>query len=256
MPQIHRMFFHYSEFPFSLRALFTATLITLGLGYVFATLQVYYVHAGLDGNPGIDANDIAIAYSGNTSTNRLKEALNGIMMANAPSKERREIIDWASDGANQAQYEKDIKPIVENRCMRCHNGSAAGAPLFTTFKDFAAFAKPDTGMSLATLVRVSHIHLFGMTFIFFILGMIFSHAYVRPVWFKAAVIATPFVMMITDVGSWYLTKLNPGFAWIIIGSGVLMALSFSIQWFVSMYQIWFYRFTAKTLEHPPQAMEA
>lgn len=254
MPQVHRMFFHYSEFPFSLRALFTATLITLGLGYVFATLQVYYVHAGLDGKQGIDANDIAIAYSGNANTNRLKEALNGIMMANAPSAERRAIIDWASDGANEAQYEKDIKPIVENRCMRCHNGSAAGAPLFTTFKAFAAYAKPDTGMSLATLVRVSHIHLFGMTFIFFVLGMIFSHAYVRPVWFKAVIIATPFAMMITDVGSWYLTKLNPNFAWIIIGSGVLMALSFSIQWFVSMYQIWFYKFTAKNLEHPPQAM--
>ena len=75
MPQVHRMFFHYSEFPFSLRTLFTATLITLGFGYVFATIQVYTVHAGLDGNPGIDANDIAIAYSGNANSNRLQVAL-------------------------------------------------------------------------------------------------------------------------------------------------------------------------------------
>jgi len=55
------MFFHYSEFPFSLRTLYTATLITLGLGYCFAMIQVYQAHAGLDGNPGINANDIAIA---------------------------------------------------------------------------------------------------------------------------------------------------------------------------------------------------
>ena len=119
-------------------------------------------------------------------------------------------MDWASDGAGKAQYEKDIKPIVDNRCLRCHDGTEPGAPLFTTFEKFAEFAKPDTGMSLATLVRVSHIHLFGMTFIFFILGMIFSHAYVRPVWFKSVVIAVPFLTMITDIGSWYLTKLNPG----------------------------------------------
>ena len=40
---------------------------------------------------------------------------------------------------------------------------------------------------------MSHIHLFGITFIFFIVGTIFSHAYVRPVWFKCTVMALPFV---------------------------------------------------------------
>lgn len=256
MPQVHRMFFHYSEFPFSLRTLFTAALITLGFGYVFAMIQVYTTHAGLDGNPGINANDIAIAYSGNADSNRLQVALIGPMSGMAPSRERRAIIDWASDGADKSQYETEIKPILENRCMRCHDGSASGAPKFTTFEVFAEFAKPDTGMSLATLVRVSHIHLFGMTFIFFIMGLIFSHAYVRPVWFKALVIAVPFLTMITDIGSWYLTKLNPGFAWIIIVSGVLMALSFSIQWFVSMYQIWFYKYAKGDTENPPKATVA
>ena len=133
--------------------------------------------------------------------------------------------------------------------MRCHDGTESGAPLFTTFEAFADFAKPDTGMSIATLVRVSHIHLFGMTFIFFILGMIFSHAYLRPVWFKSLVIAVPFLTMITDIGSWYLTKLNPNFAWIIIASGVLMGLSFAFQWFVSMYQIWFYKYRDGNPDH-------
>ena len=243
MQNVHRMFFHYSELPFSLRALYTATLITLGLGYVFAMLEVYTVHAGLDGNTGLNANDIAIAYSGNPNNNQLQTALTGPMSGMAPSRERRAIMDWASDGADKAQFETEIKPILENRCMRCHDGSKAGAPKFDSYEAVAAFAKPDTGMSLDTLVRVSHIHLFGMTFIFFILGLIFSHAYVRPVWFKALVIAIPFISMISDVGSWYLTKLNTGFAWIIIISGALMGLSFAFQWFVSMYQIWFYRYT-------------
>jgi len=50
----------------------------------------------------------------------------------------------------------------------------------------------DTGTPIATLIRVSHIHLFGITVIFFVMGLMFSHAYVRPVWFKCAVIALPF----------------------------------------------------------------
>lgn len=241
MPQVHRLFFHYSEFPLSLRTLYTATLITLGLGYLFAMIQVYETHAGLDGNPGINAQDIAIAYSGNLHSNRLQVALLGSMSANAPSRERRAIMDWASDGADKTQYEQTIKTIVNNRCLRCHDGSEPGAPLLTTYDKLAEFAKPDTGMSLAALVRVSHIHLFGMTFIFFILGIIFSHAYVRPVWFKSVVIVLPFLMMITDIGSWYLTKLDQRFAWIIIGSGGIMGMSFAFQWLVSMYQIWFFR---------------
>jgi hypothetical protein len=248
------MFFHYSEFPLSLRTLFTATLITLGLGYLFAMIQVYETHAGLDGNPGINANDIAIAYSGNLNSNRLQVALLGSMSANAPSRERRMIMDWAADGADKTQYAETIKPVVENRCMRCHDGSESGAPLLGTYDKLAEFAKPDTGMSLASLVRVSHIHLFGMTFIFFILGTIFSHAYVRPVWLKSLVIVLPFLMMITDIGSWYLTKLNPAFAWIIIASGAIMGLSFAFQWCVSMYQIWFFRRPFERAEESPRAM--
>jgi hypothetical protein len=250
MPQSQIRFFHSSEFPFSLRALFSATLITLGLGYVFAMIQVYQSHAGLDGQPGVDANDIAIAYGGDPTSNRLRTALLGSMSANAPSREKRLIMDWAADGADKTEYENTIKAVVDNRCSRCHDGTEPGAPLMVTYEQLAEYTKPDTGMSLTTLVRVSHIHLFGMTFIFFILGLIFSHAYVRPLWLKSTVLVLPFLMMITDIGSWFLTKLNPAFAWIIIASGGIMGLSFAFQWFVSMYQIWFSRRRPEAADSP------
>lgn len=56
-------------------------------------------------------------------------------------------------------------------------------------------------------MRVSHIQLFGLTFIFFLVGLMFSHAYVRPVWFKCAVVALPLAAMLVDVASWYVIKL-------------------------------------------------
>ena len=59
--QVHRMFFHFSELALSTRTLFTATLIMLGIGYVFAMIQIYEVHSGLD--VGLIGEDIAIAYS-------------------------------------------------------------------------------------------------------------------------------------------------------------------------------------------------
>jgi hypothetical protein len=80
-----------------------------------------------------------------------------------------------------------------------------------------------------------------VTFIFFIMGFTFSHAYVRPVWFKSLVIFTPFVCISADVLSWYFTKIYPAFAYVVMISGATMALSFSVMWFISAYQIWFYK---------------
>jgi hypothetical protein len=73
------------------------------------------------------------------------------------------------------------------------------------------------------------------------MGFIFSHAYVRPVWFKCAIVALPFVAIAVDVSSWYFTKIFPPFAWILIFSGMVMGLCFAFMWVVSMYQMWFSR---------------
>ena len=252
MPQVHRMFFHYSEFPLSLRTLYTATLIMLGIGYAFAMIQIYAVHTGLDGKPGLSAEDIAIAYSGNRDASKIQTALTGPMSGMLPQEERASIISWVRAGLNQPDYDAHIAPIVEKRCLTCHDGSNPHIPNLKGYENLTKVAQVDTGMSLLTLVRVSHIHIFGMTFIFFIMGMIFSHAYVRPVWFKSAVIALPFLSMIVDVGSWYLTKINTSFAWAVIIGGGFMGMSFAFQWAVSMYQIWFYRYAGGEKEHPAE----
>ena len=88
---------------------------------------------------------------------------------------------------------------------------------------------------------MSHIHLFGVTFIFFIMGLVFSHAYVRPVWFKCSVVALPFICLTLDISSWYFTKLYHPFAWVVILAGAVMGMSFAFMWVVSMYQMWFSR---------------
>jgi hypothetical protein len=100
-------------------------------------------------------------------------------------------------------------------------------------------AERDTGTDVFTLVRVSHIHLFGLTFVFFIVGLMYSHAYVRPVWFKCTVIAIPFVALVVDILSWYITKVFHPFAMLVMAAGGLMALSFAFMWVTSMWQLWF-----------------
>lgn len=245
MVQTHRMFFHYSEFPLSMRTLFTATLIVLGLGYVFAMIQVYAVNAGRDGKPGLSVDDIVIAYSGSKEATKLEGALLGPMSGMLPNDESGSIVGWIRRGLDKGEYDARIAPIMEKRCLACHDGSNPHIANLDGYENISKVAVIDTGMSLYTLVRVTHIHLFGLTFIFFIMGTIFSHAFVRPVWLKSLIIALPFFALVLDVSSWYLTKIFPDFAWVVIIGGGVYGMSFATQWIISMYQIWFYKFGAR-----------
>jgi hypothetical protein len=238
---LHRLYRHYSELPYSQRVLYTATLLVLGLGYVFALLYVMHTYAGrAGGNPWmLSYNDLVMAYSGTGKGSRLESALRGPMSTMLPPDDANKVILWVREGANRAQYEKEVKPLLESRCMSCHDGSNPHLPKFGAYEDMQKVTAQDTGTDIFTLVRVSHIHLFGLTFIFFIVGLIYSHAYVRPVWFKCTVVALPFVAVVMDVSSWYFTKLYHPFAWVVMIAGGLLALSFTIMWLTAMYQLWF-----------------
>src|SRR5690606_19109107 len=93
------------------------------------------------------------------------------------------------------------------------------------------------GASISSLTRVSHIHLFGISFIFFFMGLIFSFAIGIPRWLKILAIAFPFGFLILDVLSWWLTKWIPGFAWLTIIGGIGYSLASTFMWFTSMYQM-------------------
>jgi hypothetical protein len=157
-------------------------------------------------------------------------------------------VSWVQEGASRATYEKDVRPILDKRCMTCHDGSNPHLANLDGYDNIKKVTERDTGTGIFTLVRVSHIHLFGLTFIFFVVGFIFSHAYIRPVWFKGLIVVLPFICVAIDVGSWYMVKVYHPFAWLTMASGGVMGMSFAYMWGVSMYQMW----GAKT---PPQVIQ-
>jgi len=238
---IHRLYRHFQELPVSMRVLFTGTLLAIGMGYLFALIYVYTSDAGKDGNPALTVEDIVISYSGSKEGTRLEAALKGPMSAMLPESDLKKVLVWIGQGASKAGYESGIAAIVAQNCLDCHDGSNPHLSNLDGFDNISQVVVQDTGKPLHTLVRVSHIHLFGVTFIFFIVGFIFSHAWVRPIWLKSTIMFLPFLCIAADVSSWYFTKLFSGFAWVVLIAGGLMGLSFAIMWFVSMYQMWFYK---------------
>ena len=237
---IHHLYRHFQELPVSMRVLFTGTLLAIGMGYMFALIYVYASDAGRDGNPALTVEDIVISYSGSADGTQLEAALQGPMSAMISEDDMSSILTWINDGAGKAGYTAQIEPIVAKNCLDCHDGGNPHLSNLDGFDNIQKVVEQDTGTDLHTLVRVSHIHLFGVTFIFFIMGFIFSHSYMRPLWFKCLVVFTPFLCIAADVSSWYFTKLYAPFAWVVMIAGGVMGLSFAFMWFVSMYQMWFY----------------
>jgi hypothetical protein len=240
--ELHQHYLHYSELPYSMRVLYTAALLVVGMAYLFAGIYLFHTYAGRDGDPKtMSYDDLVIAYTGSGKASRLESALRGPMSSMLASEESNVLIVWVQSGSDRAEYDARIQPTIAKRCLSCHDGSNPHLSNLSGFDNVKKVTEQDTGTGIFTLVRVSHIHMFGISFIFFIMGVVFSHAYVRPVWFKCTVIALPFLSLALDVSSWYLVKIYHPFAWVMMAAGMMQGLCFAFMWVVSMYQLWFAR---------------
>jgi hypothetical protein len=74
-------------------------------------------------------------------------------------------------------------------------------------------------------------------------GLIFSFSTGVPLWLKASAIAMPYVSQVLDIASWWLTKFDPAFAWLVMFGGIGMAIAFAFMWVVSMYEMWIKKHT-------------
>lgn len=235
MPRYRR----FSETSVSERLLDSMFLITIGLAYIFAMVHIYYSHQGRDGEAGLSIKDIEIAYYGKSHQTRLGAALNGPMSGNLDSPEQKKVIEqWLNSDQDKTTFENNIAPILNNNCIACHSTtSELGLPPLTTFDEVKKLTHIDTGASIQSLVRISHIHMFGIAFILFFVGRIFILCEMTP-WIKRVVVVVPFVAMLIDIFSWYITKFIPEFSYIVVLSGALMGLSLAVQIITSLYQMW------------------
>jgi hypothetical protein len=228
----------------SLRMLFTGYLLVIGLGLVMAGAQIMLTHGMADGKIGLSVDDIVYSYYGNRGNSKLESKLNGSMKDKAPDDIRAKLVHWARDGAPQDVWNSEIKKEVNLYCSGCH-GNIPGLPDITKFEVMQGIAKADEGASVTSLTRVSHIHLFGIAFIFFMVGFIFSFSVGVPKWLKEITILMPFIFLILDVISWWLTKWYPEFAWLTIIGGAGYSLASTFMWFTCMYQMWVLPYNGK-----------
>lgn len=233
-------FRRFRDISVSERILNTVFLLTIGLGYIAALANLYYTHQGLDGKAGLSIEDVVISYHGSNTQTRLGTAIKGIMKSNLKYLSDQDVImEWINSGADEPDYNERIAPILNRDCIVCHTPNIN--PSLPDLTNYAGVAKVahGGGATIPTLVRVSHIHLFGIAFILFFIGKIFLLCEIN-VYVKRIAVVIPFAAMLLDVMSWFITKSTPSFAYVVVVSGALMGISMGMQILVSIYQMWFF----------------
>ena len=225
-----------AQLPSSYKILFTGFLLVIGIGLMMAGAQIMLTHGKADGKSGLSLNDIIYSYYGNRDGSKLQSMLNGQMKAMAPDEARFEMIKWAQDGSPISEWSSKIQPLMQQYCVSCHNAESS-LPDFNKLENVQKAAQVDEGASYTSLTRVSHIHLFGIAFIFLFVGWIFAMAEYPNRW-KLILIATPFAFLILDILSWWLTKAMPFFALLTMLGGIGYSLASTVMIFTSLAQMW------------------
>jgi len=233
------------------KALYTSFLCIVAIGYLMAMTYLYTSHQGHDGRPGLSIQDIADTYYGNRSGTRLEAAIRGPMSGFIQIDDRNEVMAWLSGGASEADYVAKVEPILAKSCIACHNpASGQQIPDLTSYQGVREFARVDLGESLHTLMKLSHIHLFGIGILLLTIGLIFRLTVMRR-WLKVTLIVVPFAAMFADILAWFLTKWDPVYAYVVVIGGAALGASMAVQIFVSLYQIWFLRQAEAVASDPP-----
>jgi len=221
----------------ALRALFTGYLVIMGLGLMMSFAQILFTHGMADGELGLSKDDIVYSYYGNREGSRLEAKLQGSMKLMADEQTRAQLVAWVRDGSPREAWDNDIQQKVAANCVRCH-GVIPGIPDYRTYEGILPVVQIDEGATVPALARVSHIHLFGIAFIFFFIGGIFSLATGIPMWLRATAVALPYVFLGVDVFSWWATKYVPEMAFLTMIGGGGYAASAAFMILTSLWQMW------------------
>ena len=231
--------------PTTLRVLFSCFLLTIGIGYLTALSYLFLVDVEPHRKEGQRVVEgISEKYHGSTSGTRLEAALKGTMADKLTPAERDQVLQWVHAGASRDGYAK-IAPILTQKCATCHNAQS-GLPIspLSRFEEVQKVTQIDTGLSLLQLTRVSHVHLFGISIIFLLTGAIFSLSE-TPTWFRVVVLIAPYLAIVMDIGSWWVTKYySPVFAYVVLLGGAFMGLSLACQILLSLWEMWIEPLTA------------
>jgi hypothetical protein len=233
--------FHLADLPRVPRVVLTLFVLMAGIGYAVAVLNLYFSYSDVDGKAGLTPDDLKRSFYGQRDKTVLAATINGGSMEQylqSPT-DKGKILSWIQDGATKEGFERDVQPVLNRSCTRCH--SATGSASFralTTYEEVQAVTQIDRGESLPIWARVAHTHLQAIGLIFLALGLLYAFCPIREN-LKLVVVCTPFLMLGVDFGTRALARIWPNMVYAMIISGALMGLATAVMIVSILYELWF-----------------
>jgi hypothetical protein len=193
----------------------------------------------VDGTPGLSIKDVQITYYGSRDKTRLEKTIDASMRGYFATDDDYDATkSWITDGASEKVWDSGIKKIFDKSCSTCHSTDAKVAGAVTeTYADVSNYLAQDSGKSWGTLIQVSHTHVLATAPLIFILVVIlFMTSF--PAKFKSAVSIFSLSAVFLDIGSWWLAKLSPSFAILVMIGGICLGLSFFLLAVAPLYEMW------------------
>jgi hypothetical protein len=227
--------------PLASKLALTVLLVVAGIGYLLGFLNIYLTYSPMDQEPGLSLTDISLSFYGARGTTKLEKSIDGSMRQYlASDADYQAVKAWLAGGAGEGGF-AEIKPIFDASCSSCHSAEAAVADVVTVdYTDLGPLLQQDRGKSIPRLVGVSHTHVLATLPVIFLLAFIFSFAR-YPQGLKGLVMVFAGLAILLDVGSWWLAKLSPALAIMVLLGGISLAVSFLALIVLSALDMWFRR---------------
>ena len=185
----------------------------MALSYMFLAIVEPHQKMGQGLIQGIE-----VTYHGDPTSSRMEAALRGSMSSNIQPIDRDKVLAWVHNGAPEATYPM-LKPIFDSNCVACHSAqSGMPIPHLDSYEGVREMSRTDQGPTLTQLARVSHVHMFGISIFFLLTGTIFALSRIAQ-WIRVTVVVLPYLAMVADIGSWWLTHFFPVFGVIVVIGG-------------------------------------
>ncbi len=308
-----RAMFKLRDLPLPARLVLSLFLISVGVGYASALVQLHFQHA----QPGEllpTGKDAERIFNGKTErpkskfevlleadeklpfngggqmraafkkrsddfqkAKRDRTAVAGANAAQVESDlhderegERNAVIAWARAGASKDAFDNDVfelpeelakKPItreylggkgvvkihklIADRCTRCHqpvddggDPEASKYPL-RTYEEIKPYVtvKESTPMELRKLAQTTHVHLLGFSMLYGLTGLILAFSS-YPGWLRAILCPLPLLVQLVDIGCWWLARIDPMYAHVIMITGGIVAVGLMLHIVLSLLNMY------------------
>ncbi len=231
----------FKDLPMSSKIAISMILVLAGFSYILGFLNIWYTYSPADQKPGLSVQDVRIAFWGARGTTKLEKAIDGTMREYFQNDaEHQTVKEWISAGAPESEWPQ-IKEIFDGSCNSCHSADeeVAGVVL-ATYPDVQQYLAQDTGKSIPRLISLTHTHLPATLVVIFMLLVIFGLTrYSETV--KRVVMTFSLAALAFDLGSWWLAKISPALAVLVILGGISLALTFGALVLLSLWELWIRR---------------